>query len=57
MRYEFKCKNCGEKKEVSLKVSERDNIQKCDDCQGEMVRVLSCPGVSYVGSGWADKKR
>ncbi len=55
MIYDFECKGCGEKKEISLKVSERDKIQKCDKCQGEMVRVISACGHILKGGGWYGK--
>lgn len=55
MRYEFKCKECGESLVVMSKYDKLMKIKKymtCPQCNGEMIRVFECNFI-LKGSGWA----
>jgi len=39
--YEFEC-SCGNKREIALKMSERNSAQSCAECGSLLTRVISC---------------
>ena len=43
--YEYRCSACLTLETRNRGISERDNELHCDDCGGEMKRVLSTPRV------------
>lgn len=49
--YSFECPKCGPI-DLSLSVSDMDNIQRCTICGGEMVRVFSPPTIIFKGKGF-----
>lgn len=56
--YEYECKSCGGKKEVTRGIKDQEVKPKCPNCfelgNPEMERVISS-GTSFVlkGGGWA----
>ena len=48
--YEYKCKVCGHVFEE--KHSTQEIREKCPKCKGEIAKVFSPPGISFVGSGF-----
>ena len=50
--YEYLCKQCNLVVIESRPVDDRDNKTMCDNCNIEMKRLLSSPGVSFKGSGF-----
>ncbi len=49
--YEYECKQCGKRHEITQKISDPP-IGVCPDCKGEVQRLLSASGLSFKGSGW-----
>jgi len=49
MRYEFKCKNCGEEFEESRPLSENSNTSTCPKCKKEAKKIMSKFGFTIVG--------
>ena len=53
--YEFKCKECNHNWQVMCKMSERDNVKECPQCNSENIKRLISSGTTFIlkGSGWA----
>lgn len=49
--YEYECKSCGIRSEVIQRVG-APPLGPCEECGGEMVRLLSAPAFQFKGSGW-----
>jgi len=51
--YEYKCKNCGNRRDFFLKLSELSEPQFCFYCEGEMTRQLSPPRLNLDYPGYS----
>jgi len=40
--YEFFCDECGNKREIVLRINERNRVQDCNLCGVPLIRVISC---------------
>lgn len=49
--YEYECAKCGSRTEVIQRVGDGPT-GPCDECGGEMQRLLSAPAFQFKGSGW-----
>lgn len=49
--HEYACKDCGQHLEVVQKFSD-DALTVCPNCQGNLRKVFSAPGISFKGSGF-----
>ncbi len=49
--YEYQCRGCGQTSEVMQRVSEPP-LTTCDDCGGELKKLISAPAFQFKGSGW-----
>lgn len=49
--YEYECVKCGSRIEVIQRVGDGP-IEACQECKGEMKRLLSAPAFQFKGSGW-----
>ena len=49
--YEYECNSCGTRTEVIQRVG-APPLGPCDECGGEMVRLLSAPSFQFKGTGW-----
>lgn len=49
--YEYACKKCSETLEVVQSFSD-EPLKVCPNCQGELRKVFSAPGISFKGSGF-----
>lgn len=49
--YEYQCKKCQKVFEIIQKFSDQE-LSECDDCGGELERLLSAPAIQFKGSGW-----
>lgn len=49
--YEYECDDCGHRTEVIQRVG-APPIGACDECGGEMRRLLSAPAFQFKGTGW-----
>ena len=49
--YEYECDNCGRRTEEIQRVG-APPISPCDECGGEMKRLLSAPAFKFKGTGW-----
>ncbi len=49
--YEYQCKSCGIRTEVIQRVG-APPLGPCEECGGEMVRLLSAPAFQFKGTGW-----
>ena len=49
--YEYECENCGQRTEVIQRVG-APPIGPCEECGGEMKRLLSAPAFQFKGTGW-----
>jgi len=49
--YEYECDSCGHRTEVIQRVG-APPIGPCDECGGEMKRLLSAPAFQFKGTGW-----
>ncbi len=49
--YEYECDKCGHRTEVIQRVG-APPIGPCDECGGEMKRLLSAPAFQFKGTGW-----
>jgi len=49
--YEYECDNCGRRTEEIQRVG-APPIGPCDECGGEMKRLLSAPAFQFKGTGW-----
>lgn len=50
--YEYSCKICSERVEVTRKMSERFDDYSCPKCKSEMVLVPSLGSFALKGGGW-----
>ncbi len=49
--YEYQCRSCGNVSEVIQRMSD-DPLSTCEDCGGELKKLLSAPAFQFKGSGW-----
>lgn len=49
--YEYQCKKCGETTEVLQKSGDKP-LEKCPECGGAMVKLISPPAIQFKGNGW-----
>jgi putative FmdB family regulatory protein len=49
--YEYRCQSCGRTREVLQKMSDPP-LKVCENCGGEMKRLVSAPAVQFKGTGW-----
>ena len=49
--YEYECNSCGTRNEVIQRVG-APPLGPCEECGGEMVRLLSAPSFQFKGTGW-----
>ncbi len=49
--YEYQCLSCGNVSEVIQRMSD-DPLSTCEECGGELKKLLSAPAFQFKGSGW-----
>ncbi|HLV00797.1 MAG TPA: FmdB family zinc ribbon protein [Acidobacteriota bacterium] len=49
--YEYQCRKCQKVFEIIQKFSDEE-LSECEDCGGELERLLSAPAIQFKGSGW-----
>lgn len=49
--YEYECVGCGRRIEIIQRVGAAP-VGACEECGGEMRRLLSAPAFQFKGSGW-----
>ena len=49
--YEYECDSCGRRTEVIQRVG-APPIGPCEECGGQMKRLLSAPAFQFKGTGW-----
>ncbi|VBB41769.1 Putative regulatory protein, FmdB family (modular protein) [uncultured Desulfatiglans sp.] len=49
--YEYECTQCGKKKEVWQKISDKP-LTQCDSCNGRLRKLISQSTFHLKGSGW-----
>ena len=49
--YEYECDECGRRTEVIQRVG-APPIGPCEECGGEMRKLLSAPAFQFKGTGW-----
>jgi putative FmdB family regulatory protein len=49
--YEYECDSCSRRTEVIQRVG-APPIGPCEECGGEMKRLLSAPAFQFKGTGW-----
>ena len=49
--YEYQCEECGRRTEVIQRVG-APPIGPCEECAGEMRKLLSAPAFQFKGTGW-----
>lgn len=49
--YEYQCQSCGERREVLQRISDPP-LETCDECGGEVRKLISAPAFQFKGSGW-----
>ena len=49
--YEYKCKKCGFILEILQKLNDPP-LEKCPECGGLLIKVISPPTLQFKGSGW-----
>lgn len=49
--YEYQCQSCGERREVLQRMSDAP-LKTCDECGGEVRKLISAPAFQFKGSGW-----
>ena len=49
--YEYCCKKCGKRIERIQKFSDAP-LNLCEECGGELEKMLSAPAIRFKGSGW-----
>ncbi|MCP3959745.1 MAG: zinc ribbon domain-containing protein [bacterium] len=49
--YEYKCLSCDTQSEVMQRISEPP-LETCEDCGGELKKLISAPAFQFKGSGW-----
>jgi putative FmdB family regulatory protein len=52
--YDYECRNCGHRTEVLHGVND-PGPQACEECGGQMRKLLTPPAIVFKGSGWAKK--
>ena len=49
--YEYQCLTCGKQTEVLQRLSDAP-LETCEDCGGELKKLISAPAFQFKGSGW-----
>ena len=49
--YEYQCRGCGDISEAIQRMSDPP-LTTCDDCGGELKKLVSAPAFQFKGSGW-----
>jgi putative FmdB family regulatory protein len=49
--YEYRCQSCGRTREALQKMGDPP-LKTCEDCGGELKRLVSAPAVQFKGTGW-----
>ena len=49
--YEYECQSCGRREEIIQRVG-APPVGPCDECGGEMRKLLSAPAFQFKGTGW-----
>jgi putative FmdB family regulatory protein len=49
--YEYRCDKCGKTFEVFQKITD-DPVKKCQDCGGEVRRLVNATNFILKGNGW-----
>lgn len=49
--YEYQCRSCGNVFEVIQRMSD-DPLSTCEECGGELKKLVSAPAFQFKGSGW-----
>ena len=49
--YEYRCQSCGPHTEVMQRFSDPP-LATCDECGGELKKLLSAPAFQFKGTGW-----
>ena len=49
--YEYQCQSCSTRSEVMQRISEPP-LETCEDCGGELKKLISAPAFQFKGSGW-----
>ena len=56
--YEFKCKDCGEKFEISMSFNGTVSEINCPNCKSKnLQKTFGNPNIIYKGSGWGKEKK
>ena len=50
--YEYQCPKCETLTEFNVPIDQRDGYVFCPDCNSNMKRLISPPGVIFKGGGW-----
>ena len=49
--YEYQCTSCGDVSEVLQRMSDSP-LTTCEDCGGELKKLVSAPAFQFKGEGW-----
>ena len=49
--YEYQCRSCGNRSEAMQRFGDPP-LETCDDCGGELKKLISAPAFQFKGSGW-----
>lgn len=49
--YEYECRACGQRTEVLQRLS-APPLTTCENCGGELKKLISSPAFQFKGSGW-----
>ena len=49
--YEYQCKKCRDVCEVLQKAKDKP-LDKCPQCGGPVVKLISSPAIQFKGNGW-----
>lgn len=49
--YEYQCRNCSRQTEALQSFSD-PSLETCDDCGGELEKLISAPAIQFKDSGW-----
>lgn len=49
--YEYQCTKCREVCEVLQKAKDKP-LEKCPECGGPVVKIISSPAIQFKGNGW-----
>ena len=49
--YEYECRSCGSRTEALQRLHD-PALSECDECGGELRKLLSAPAFQFKGSGW-----